>query len=200
MSAMETRPPIATARAIASTVGRENSSPIEIHYEDLGSGQPVVLIHGFPLSGRSWENQTPFARRGLPCHHLRPPQVRPVQPAVGRLRLRHVRRGPRQAAHTARPARRRDSRLLDGRRRGRALPRTYGSDRVSEAAILSGVPPHLLNVEARSDATEFHDAATSARLRRSATSWIPTAASARCTTKHRHRREHPRTPCEPGAR
>lgn len=77
---------------------------------------------------------------------------------------------------------------------------TYGSDRVSKAAILSGVPPHLLNVEARSDATEFHDAATSARLRRSATSWIPTAASARCTTKHRHRREHPRTPCEPGAR
>ena len=38
-------------------VGHENSAPIHIHYEDLGSGQPVVLIHGFPLSGRSWEKQ-----------------------------------------------------------------------------------------------------------------------------------------------
>ena len=39
-------------------VGEENSTDIFIHYEDLGSGQPVVLIHGFPLSGRSWEKQT----------------------------------------------------------------------------------------------------------------------------------------------
>jgi non-heme chloroperoxidase len=39
-------------------VGRENSDAIRIHYEDVGSGQPVVLIHGFPLSGRSWERQT----------------------------------------------------------------------------------------------------------------------------------------------
>ena len=87
------------------TVGQENSSPITIHYEDVGSGQPVVLIHGFPLSGRSWEKQIPplleagfrvitYDRRGL----------RPVQPAVGRLRLRHLRRGPPQAAHGTRPA------------------------------------------------------------------------------------------------
>ncbi|HEY8563126.1 MAG TPA: alpha/beta hydrolase [Pyrinomonadaceae bacterium] len=39
-------------------VGRENSADIELYYEDLGSGQPVVLIHGFPLSGHSWEKQT----------------------------------------------------------------------------------------------------------------------------------------------
>ncbi|HEX6023248.1 MAG TPA: alpha/beta hydrolase [Solirubrobacter sp.] len=39
-------------------VGEENSAPIYIHYEDLGAGRPVVLIHGFPLSGRSWEKQT----------------------------------------------------------------------------------------------------------------------------------------------
>jgi non-heme chloroperoxidase len=38
-------------------VGTENSTEIRIHYEDVGSGQPVVLIHGFPLSGRSWEKQ-----------------------------------------------------------------------------------------------------------------------------------------------
>jgi non-heme chloroperoxidase len=39
------------------TVGWENSSPIEIHYEDHGSGDPIVLIHGYPLDGNSWERQ-----------------------------------------------------------------------------------------------------------------------------------------------
>ena len=39
-------------------VGRENSGDIELYYEDHGSGKPVVLIHGWPLSGRSWEKQT----------------------------------------------------------------------------------------------------------------------------------------------
>ena len=38
-------------------VGEENSAPVELYYEDHGSGSPVVLIHGWPLSGRSWENQ-----------------------------------------------------------------------------------------------------------------------------------------------
>ena len=40
-------------------VGNENSAPIELYYEDHGSGSPVVLIHGWPLSGRSWEDQVP---------------------------------------------------------------------------------------------------------------------------------------------
>ncbi|WP_444963429.1 alpha/beta fold hydrolase [Nocardiopsis sp. M1B1] len=40
------------------TIGTENSTPIELHYEDQGSGQPVVLIHGYPLDGHSWEKQT----------------------------------------------------------------------------------------------------------------------------------------------
>ena len=39
-------------------VGRENSTTIELYYEDHGSGSPVVLIHGWPLSGASWEKQT----------------------------------------------------------------------------------------------------------------------------------------------
>ena len=39
------------------TVGTENSAAIEIHYEDHGFGQPVVLIHGYPLNGASWEKQ-----------------------------------------------------------------------------------------------------------------------------------------------
>src|SRR5258707_3907056 len=38
-------------------VGVENGTDIEIYYEDHGSGRPVVLIHGYPLSGRSWERQ-----------------------------------------------------------------------------------------------------------------------------------------------
>src|SRR6059058_2533610 len=38
-------------------VGTENDAPIEIHYEDHGSGPPVVLIHGYPLNGNSWERQ-----------------------------------------------------------------------------------------------------------------------------------------------
>jgi hypothetical protein len=41
------------------TVGKENSGNIDLYYEDHGSGQPVVLIHGYPLSGASWEKQVP---------------------------------------------------------------------------------------------------------------------------------------------
>ena len=40
------------------TVGKENSTSIDLYYEDHGAGSPVVLIHGWPLSGASWERQT----------------------------------------------------------------------------------------------------------------------------------------------
>lgn len=40
-------------------VGTENGQPIELYFEDLGAGKPVILVHGWPLSGRSWENQVP---------------------------------------------------------------------------------------------------------------------------------------------
>jgi non-heme chloroperoxidase len=40
-------------------VNTEKKAPVELHYEDYGSGNAVVLIHGWPLSGRSWENQVP---------------------------------------------------------------------------------------------------------------------------------------------
>src|ERR1700720_1698152 len=39
------------------TVGKENSGDIDLYYEDHGSGSPIVLIHGYPLSGASWEKQ-----------------------------------------------------------------------------------------------------------------------------------------------
>lgn len=40
------------------SVGKENSTTVELYYEDHGQGQPVVLIHGYPLDGASWERQT----------------------------------------------------------------------------------------------------------------------------------------------
>ena len=60
------------------TVGTENSASIEIHYEDHGAGEPVVLIHGYPLNGNSWERQErellangyrviSYDRRGFGC-------------------------------------------------------------------------------------------------------------------------------------
>ena len=39
------------------TVGKENTDDIDLYYEDHGTGQPVVLIHGYPLNGQSWEKQ-----------------------------------------------------------------------------------------------------------------------------------------------
>jgi non-heme chloroperoxidase len=41
------------------TVGKENSGNIDLYYEDHGAGKPVILIHGWPLSGASWEKQLP---------------------------------------------------------------------------------------------------------------------------------------------
>src|SRR6478672_8023606 len=40
-------------------VGKESSAPLSLYYEDHGSGSPVVLIHGYPLSSTSWEKQIP---------------------------------------------------------------------------------------------------------------------------------------------
>ena len=59
---MDKRQPPESSRKLGSamakvTVGQENGTDIEIYYEDHGSGQPVVLIHGYPLNGHSWEKQ-----------------------------------------------------------------------------------------------------------------------------------------------
>jgi non-heme chloroperoxidase len=127
------------------TVGQQNSAPIRIHYEDLGSGQPVVLIHGFPLSGRSWEKQTlallsagyrviAYDRRGFGLSS-QPTSgydydtfAADLHALLSQLDLREV--------------------VLAGMSMGggevaRYLG-TYGSGRVSKAAIISGVPPFLL--------------------------------------------------------
>jgi non-heme chloroperoxidase len=127
------------------TVGQENSAAVELYYEDHGSGRPVVLIHGFPLSGRAWERQEraliaaghrviTYDRRGF---------GKSSQPATGydydtfaadldqlltALGLRDV----DLAGHS-----------MGGGEIARYLGH-YGSSRVRRAAIVSGVPPYLL--------------------------------------------------------
>ena len=127
------------------TVGHENSTPIELYYEDHGSGKPVVLIHGWPLSGASWEKQVAallagghrvitYDRRGF---------GRSSQPSIGyeydtfaedlnklltTLDLRDV--------------------ALVGFSMGGGEVARYlganGSDRVRQAVFISSVPPFLL--------------------------------------------------------
>ncbi|MGO9956518.1 MAG: alpha/beta fold hydrolase [Solirubrobacteraceae bacterium] len=126
-------------------VGEENSSPIRIHYEDVGSGQPVVLIHGFPLSGRSWEKQIlalidagyrviTYDRRGFgrssqpSCGYDYDTFAADLSKILAALDLNDT--------------------ILAGMSMGggevvRYLG-TYGSARVSRAAVISGVPPFLL--------------------------------------------------------
>ena len=67
------------------TVGRENSGDIDLYYEDHGEGQPVVLIHGFPLNGASWEKQIPALLEGghRVIHYDRRGFGRSSQAAVG---------------------------------------------------------------------------------------------------------------------
>ena len=127
------------------TVGQENSAPIQIHYEDHGTGRPVVLIHGFPLSGRAWERQErallaagyrviTYDRRGF---------GKSSQPVAGydydtfaadldRLLTALDLQGVYLAGHS-----------MGGGEIARYLGR-YGSGRVRRAVIISGVPPYLL--------------------------------------------------------
>jgi non-heme chloroperoxidase len=127
------------------TVGNENSGDIELYYEDHGSGQPVVLIHGYPLSGASWEKQVPalleagyrvitYDRRGF---------GKSSQPAAGY-----------NYDTFAEDLRKLVTRLklhdfivvgfsMGGGEVARYLGK-YGSSGVSKAVIISGVPPYLL--------------------------------------------------------
>lgn len=129
-------------------VGRENSGDIEIYYEDHGSGRPVVLIHGYPLNGASWEKQArqllaagyrviTYDRRGF---------GKSSQPTTGydydtftadlhqlleQLDLRDI--------------------VLVGFSMGtgevtRYLG-TYGSERVRKAVLMGAIPPFLLKTE-----------------------------------------------------
>ncbi len=108
-------------------VGTENDAPIEIHYEDHGSGQPVVLIHGYPLNGNSWERQ----ERELLAH--------------GHRVVSYDRRG---FGRSSQPTVGYSDVVLVGFSMGsgevtRYLG-TYGSKRVRKAVLLGTIPPFLL--------------------------------------------------------
>ena len=105
-----------------ANVGKENSTDIELYYEDHGSGNPVVLIHGYPLSGASWEKQIPVllaaGHRVITYDRQR---VRQVQPANNRVQLRHIRRGSEEARDPPQTTGFRPGRFFDGWRRSGTL-------------------------------------------------------------------------------
>jgi non-heme chloroperoxidase len=127
------------------TVGSENGHLIDLYYEDHGSGTPVVLIHGYPLSGHSWEKQQQallaagyrviaYDRRGFgwssktTLGYDYDTFARDLNTLMTKLNLREA--------------------VLVGFSMGtgevtRYLAR-YGSDRVRKAVLLGAVPPYLL--------------------------------------------------------
>src|ERR1700751_5355296 len=127
------------------TVGKENSGDIELYYEDHGSGQPVVLIHGYPLSGASWEKQIPvllnagyrvvtYDRRGF---------GKSSQPATGY----NYDTFAEDLHKLVTQLKLRDFALVGFSMGAGELARylgKYGSWGVSKAAMISGVSPYLL--------------------------------------------------------
>jgi non-heme chloroperoxidase len=127
------------------TVGKENSSKIDLYYEDHGSGQPVVLIHGYPLSSASWEKQVPvllnaghrvitYDRRGF---------GKSSQPTTGYNYDTFAEDLHKLIKHLEL----REFALVGFSMGGGEVARylgKYGSKTVSKAVIISGVPPFLL--------------------------------------------------------
>ena len=127
------------------TVGKENSGTIDLYYEDHGAGRPVVLIHGWPLSSKSWEKQVPalidagyrvvaYDRRGF---------GNSAKPAFGydydtladdlhKLMTELDLTGATLVGFS-----------MGGGEVARYLG-TYGSDRVDSAVFISAIPPFLL--------------------------------------------------------
>ena len=127
------------------TVGQENSANIDLYYEDHGSGTPVVLIHGYPLSGASWEKQLPellkagcrvitYDRRGF---------GRSSQPTVGYNYDSFAEDLYRLVVKLGLESFSLVGFSMGGGEVARYIGR-YGSKQVNKAVIISGVPPYLL--------------------------------------------------------
>ena len=127
------------------TVGKESSSSIDLYYEDHGSGKPVVLIHGYPLNGASWEKQVgpllaagyrviTYDRRGF---------GKSSQPTTGY----DYDTFAEDLHKLVTELKLREFALAGFSMGGGEVVRyigKYGSEGVSKAVILSGVPPYLL--------------------------------------------------------
>jgi non-heme chloroperoxidase len=130
------------------TVGKENSGNIDLYYEDHGSGKPVVLIHGYPLSGASWEKQVAvllaagyrvitYDRRGF---------GKSSQPTVGYNYDTFAADLHKVVTHLELH----DFALVGFSMGGGEVARylgKYGSKGVTKAVIISGVPPYLLKTD-----------------------------------------------------
>ena len=126
-------------------VGKENSVNINLHYEDYGSGKPIVLIHGYPLSGASWEKQIPalleaghrviaYDRRGF---------GRSSQPSTGYNYDTFAEDLHKLITQLALQ----DVTLVGFSMGGGEVARyigKYGSKAVSKAVFISSIPPYLL--------------------------------------------------------
>jgi len=127
------------------TVGKENSGDIDLYYEDHGTGTPVVLIHGWPLSGSSWERQVPalleagyrvitYDRRGF-GNSSKPTSGYDYETLTSDLHKLLTKLDLRDAA------------LVGFSMGGGELARyfgVYGSERVSKAVFMAAIPPFLL--------------------------------------------------------
>ncbi|MBA2446369.1 MAG: alpha/beta hydrolase [Nocardioidaceae bacterium] len=130
------------------TVGADNGTPVEIHYQGYGAGKPVVLIHGWPLSGRSWENQIPalveagyrvitYDRRGF-GDSSQPWEGYDYGTFAADLDALMQHLDLREAT------------LVGFSMGGGEVVRylgTYGSDRVTKAVLAAAVPPYLYKSE-----------------------------------------------------
>jgi non-heme chloroperoxidase len=126
-------------------VGKENSTSIHLYYEDHGSGQPVVLIHGYPLSSASWEKQVPvlldagfrvvaYDRRGF---------GKSSQPTSGY----NYDTFAEDLHHLITHLKLKDFVLVGFSMGGGEVARyigKHGSKHISKAVIMGGVPPYLL--------------------------------------------------------
>ena len=127
------------------TVGKENSGDIDLYYEDHGTGDPVVLIHGWPLSGASWEKQVQvlidaghrvitYDRRGF-GNSDRPISGYDYNTLVQDLHILVNRLGLQEMV------------LVGFSMGGGEVARyigLYGSERVKKAVFISSIPPFLL--------------------------------------------------------
>jgi non-heme chloroperoxidase len=137
------------------TVGKENSGNIDLYYEDHGSGKPIVLIHGYPLSGASWEKQTAvllaagyrvitYDRRGF---------GKSSQPTTGYNYDTFAEDLHKLVAHLEL----RDFALVGFSMGGGEVARyigKHGSKGVSRAVFLSSVPPFLLKTPDNSEGVD----------------------------------------------